>query len=60
MDWAFCNMISTDATLIELISKVTKDKDPIGENGTMWILDREDLRWRIVELYHNCYGMGSQ
>ena len=51
MEWAFCNMISTDAMVIDEIRKVTKDTDPIGENGRIWVPDKEHLRRRIVELY---------
>ena len=53
MEWAFCNMISTDGTLIEEIRRVTRDTDLKGDNGRIWVLDREDLRWKIVELYHD-------
>jgi len=53
MEWAFCNMISTDVTLIKLINKVTMDRDPVGENGKIWVPDQEDLRRRIVKLYHD-------
>ena len=44
MEWAFCNMISTNGTLIEEIKRVTKDTDPRGENGKIWVPDRGDLR----------------
>ena len=33
MEWAFCNLISTDRSFIEEIRKVTKDTDPKGKMG---------------------------
>jgi len=44
MEWAFCNLISTNGTLIEEIRKATKNMDPKGDNGKIWVPDREDLR----------------
>jgi len=44
MEWAFCNLISMDGTLIEEIRRVTRDTDPKGENRKIWVPDREDLR----------------
>jgi len=53
MEWAFCNLISTDRTLMEEIRKATRDMDPKGENGRIWVPDRNDLRRKVVELYHD-------
>jgi len=58
MEWAFCNLISTDGTLIEEIKRVTRDMDPKGENGKIWVPNMEDLRQKVVELYHDTPIMG--
>jgi hypothetical protein len=53
LEWAYCNMVVTDATLQEEIRKETQHGDPVGEQGLIWVPKTSDLRRRVVELYHD-------
>jgi transposase InsO family protein len=53
LDWALLNTIVTDATLQEEIKRETQEGDPKGEEGQIWVLRTQDLRRKIVELYHD-------
>jgi len=53
LEWAYACVVTTDATLMEEIRRVTMAEDPKDENGGTWVPDKEDLRRRLLELYHD-------
>jgi len=53
LEWAYVAAITTDATIMEDIKVITTSEDPKGEGGRTWVLDRGDLRRRLLELYHD-------
>ncbi len=44
LEWAFLCAIDSDATICEEIRSLVTEKDPIGENGRIWVPDKNDLR----------------
>jgi hypothetical protein len=53
LEWALIAQISTNATLLEEIRLNTQEGDPKAEDERVWVPDRQDLRCKIVALYHD-------
>ena len=53
LEWAFLCAIDSDATICEEIRSMVTKNDPIGENRRIWVPDKNDLRQRLLELYHD-------
>jgi hypothetical protein len=45
-------LIDSDAKFLEEIESLVMETDPKGEDGRIWVPPLNDLRRRIVELYH--------
>ena len=46
-------MVDSDSTLVEEIKSLVTEQDPKGENGRIWVPEKNDLRRRLLELYHD-------
>jgi hypothetical protein len=51
-------LIDSDAKFLEEIEALVTETDPKGEDGRIWVPPLNDLRRRIVELYHDTPLMG--
>jgi transposase InsO family protein len=51
-------LIDSDAKFLEEIESLVTEMDPKGEDGRIWVPPLNDLRRRIVELYHDTPLMG--
>ena len=51
--YAFLCLVDSDATLLEEIRSLVTKEDPKGENGRIWVPNKNDLYRCIVELYHD-------
>ena len=53
MEWVYLCMVDSDSTLVEEIKSLVTEQDPKGENGRIWVPEKNDLRRRLLELYHD-------
>ena len=58
IEYVFLCLVDSDATLLEEIKSLITEKDPKGENGRIWVPNKNDLYRCIVELYHDTPIMG--
>ena len=53
LEYAFICLVDSDATLVEEIRSLVKEEDPKGEDGRIWVPNKNDMYRRILELYHD-------
>ena len=53
LEWAYLCTIESDATLTEEMKSLMKDGNLKDEDGRTWVPDKNNLRRRLLELYHN-------
>ena len=43
LEWAYICMVDSDATLLEEIKSMVTETDPKGENGRIWVPEKNNL-----------------